>query len=594
MVATWKIILSLIFVSSLSIRSHGKSWRYSQKQGLIKYRQLAVTLVFLALSQSAFAADVPSAGSQFQQLPPPPVIQKELPKIKVEQGPAPTIPDAPDQTKILVKSLHIIGQTRYSEAELIAIMGFRPGSEMTLSELRVMASKIADHYHKNGYFVAQAYLPAQEIKNGAVTILVIEGHYDQIKLNNQAELSNNVANNILRGLNKGNLIESAPLERRLLLLSDLPGIEVKSTLVPGVVAGTSDLLVDLTPGPRITGSVDADNAGNRYTGEYRLGATVNFNEPLGYGDVITLRAVTSGFGLFYVRAAYELQLAQARAGVAYSFLEYRLGKEFEYLHANGTAHIASLYGSYPLIRSRNHNLYTGLAFNAKTFQDRVDYFATVTDKQAQVMVAGLYGDHRDNLLKGGFCSYSLTWSGGNLNIKTAEARAIDDTTAQSNGLYNKIGFGALRLQNVTDSIALYASINGQFAFKNLDVSEKMELGGMYAVRAYPEGEAYADEGYVLTLEGRLKLPKYFERAPGQMYLIGFFDTGTVRVNKNPWTDGDNSRTLSGAGVGFNWMAYNNFSVKAYYAFKVGNEAATSAPDESGRFWIQIVKYFSIL
>lgn len=594
MVAIWSVIMMHIPGYSQRIQPNTQSREYHQRQRLMTYGQIAVIFTLLALSQSAFAADVPSAGSQFQQIPPSPVIQKEVPKIIVEPGITPAIPESTDQVKILVKSLHVIGQTRYSEAELIAVTGFKPGSELTLYQLRAMASKIAEHYRANGYFVAQAYLPAQEIKDGAVTILVIEGHYGKVKLQNQANLSNHTADKLLDGLNKGDIIAAAPLERRLLLLSDLPGVEVKSTLVPGASAGESDLIVDLTPGPRITGSVDADNAGNRYTGEYRLGATVNFNEPLGYGDVITLRALTSGFGLFYVRASYELQLGQARAGLAYSFLEYRLSKEFEYLHANGTAHIAGVYGSYPLIRSRNNNLYAGLAFNAKTFQDRVDYFATVTDKQAQVLVAGLYGDHRDNLLSGGFCSYSLTWSGGNLDIKTSEARIIDEKTAQSNGLYNKIGFGALRLQNLTESFALFASINGQFAFNNLDVSEKMELGGMYAVRAYPEGEAYADEGYVLTLEGRLKLPKVFERAPGQMHLVGFVDNGSVRVNKNPWTDGENTRNLSGAGVGFNWMDYNNFSVKAYYAFKLGNEAATSAPDESGRFWIQIVKYFSLL
>src|SRR5664280_1479150 len=193
-----------------------------------------------------------------------------------------------------------------------------------------------------------------------------------------------------------------------------------------------------------------------YTGEYRIGATVNFNEPLGYGDVITLRALTSDFGLFYVRAAYELQLAQARAGVAYSFLKYRLGKEFESLDANGTAHIASIYGSYPLIRSRNNNLYAGLAFNYKIFQDRVGLFSTITDKQVQVLMPSLYGDHRDNIFGGGLSSYSLTGFVGNLDIQTLAAHSYDATTAQSNGLYNKIGFSASRLQSVTESISLYA------------------------------------------------------------------------------------------------------------------------------------------
>lgn len=581
------VILILILGGALLTWPHNKSRRYHR---LMKLRQSSVILGLLALSPGAFAADPPTAGSQLQQIHPPPTIQKEVPKIGVDQGKAPIIPDS-SQVKMLIKSLHITGQTLYSEADLLAVTGFTPDRELTLYDLRVMASKIADYYHRDGYFVAQAYLPVQDIQNGSVTIIVIEGQYGKVTLNNQANISDYVPNNLLGGLKSGDVIESAPLERRLLLISDLPGVEVKSTLVPSVSAGASDLIVDLTPGRRITGSVDADNAGNRYTGQYRIGATVNFNEPLGYGDVITLRALTSGKGLFYVRGAYETQLAQARVGVAYSFLHYELIKEFEDLHASGEAHVGSIYGSYPLIRSRNNNLYFGLALNAKWFEDRIDLFSTVSDKQAQVLIAGLYGDHRDNIWAGGLSSYSLTWFGGNLDIRTDAELTIDEATAQSDGLYNKIGFSAMRLQNLTESFSLYASIYGQFAFDNLDVSEKMELGGMYAVRAYPEGEAYADEGYVLTVEARMKLPKFFERMPGQLQLIGFADTGSVRINQDPWTDEDNTRTLSGAGVGLNWSETNNFMVRAYYAFKLGNEDATSAPDKSGRFWIQLVKYF---
>ena len=549
-----------------------------------------LAIAVLALSHSAYAVEPPSAGSEIQQIPPTPTIQKPAPKIRVEQGKTPTIPVA-DQVKILVKSLHVTGQTLYSETELLAVTGFRPGGELTLSELHGMASKIAYHYHRNGYFVAQAYLPRQDIKDGAVTIAVIEGHYGKIKLNNQTNLSDNLLNSLLGGLNKGDVIASAPLDRRLLLLSDLPGVEVKSTLIPGASPGTSDLIIDVTPGKRVTGEVDADNAGNLYTGTYRLGATVNFNEPLDYGDVASLSALTSFIGLFYARASYQLQLGEARAGVAYSILEYRLGEGFETLDASGTAQIASLYGSYPLIRSRNNNLYAGLDFDYKSFQDRVDSTATVTDKQAQVLMSSLYGDHRDNFGGGGQSSYSLTLTTGNLDIQTFAARSLDATTAKSDGLYGKLGFYATRLQSVTEAISLYGSINGQFAFKNLDISEKMELGGMYAVRAYPEGEAYGDQGFVATLEPRYLLPRFNERLPGQMHLIGFVDVGYVNINKDPWTTETNNRTLSGAGVGFTWMDYNNFSLKTYLAFKLGNEAATSAPDKSARLWIQVVKYF---
>jgi hemolysin activation/secretion protein len=168
---------------------------------------------------------------------------------------------------------------------------------------------------------------------------------------------------------------------------------------------------------------------------------------------------------------------------------------------------------------------------------------------------------------------------------------IDAATAQSDGHYSKLIFNVSRLQWLNSSVSLSAALNGQIASKNLDVSEKMELGGMYGVRAYPEGEAYADQGYVLTLEARYQLGKFSERQTGQVQLIGFIDTGSVDTNRNPWTVGPNRRTLSGAGVGVNWSDTNNYMVRAYYAVKLGDEAATSAPDKAGRFWIQAVKYF---
>ena len=523
-----------------------------------------------------------------QQIPPTPQRQPSLvPRVDVEPAGTPANASA-DSVTITVTRLQITGAQAYSEAQLLALTGFQSGSLLTLTDLRRMAGAIADHYHRNGYFVAQAYLPAQDIQDGVVSIAVIEGHYGQVVLRNQTNVSNGLANDLLGGINSGDPVLSAPLESRLLLLSDLPGVKVSSTLVPGSAAGTSDLLVDLNQGPRVNGSIDADNAGNRYTGANRIGATVNLNEPAGHGDVASLRALTSGSGLNYVRGAYQMQFGKATAGVAYSALRYELGQEFESLGAHGTQQVASLYGSYPVMRSRRSNLYVGLTLDSKRFEDLVDATGSSVDKRAQVLVANLHGDHAD---RGGNSVYALNWSSGNIDLQNSAMQAIDAATAQSNGHFNKLAFSATRVQGVTDAFSVSAGISGQLASKNLDVSEKMELGGMYAVRAYPEGEAYADQGYVLTLEARLQLPMLSDKAPGQLQLIGFVDTGSVDINKAPWTGGENRRTLSGAGVGLNWSENNNFMVRAYYAFKLGDEVARSAPDASGRFWIQAVKYF---
>ncbi len=548
------------------------------------------TLTMLALSQAAAFAQPVGAGSPMQQIQPVPLPQRTYPEVRIERSNAATAPML-DSTEILVSSLHVTGQTLFAETELIAVTGFQPGSKLSLTELRRLASRITEFYNSRGYFVAQAYLPAQDIKDGLVTIAVIEGRYGRITLRNQSNLSDAVANNLLEGLNPGDPVANDPLESRLLLLSDIPGVEVSSTLSPGSSVGTSDLGVQITPGQRVTGSVEADNEGNRYTGSNRLGATVNLNNPTGHGDVASLRGLTSGDGMNYLRASYQTQLGRATAGVAYAAMNYRLGQEFEPLQANGTVRTASLYGIYPLIRSRNNNLYARLDYDDKTYQDKVDSTFSVTDKGARVLTASINGDHRDAMGGGGFSAYSLAWSAGSLDIQTPAALAQDGLSAQSNGHFNKLGFSAMRLQNLAGPVSLSAAIKGQFASKNLDASEKMELGGAYAVRAYPEGEAYADQGYVINLEVRYALPKFSESLPGQMQLVGFIDTGSVTLNKNPWHSGPNERTLSAIGVGLTWADNKNFLVRTYYAHKLGNESATSAPDASGRFWIQLVKYF---
>ena len=554
---------------------------------MLKANLLSVAL--LGLMQQAFAQQLPGAGSQSQQLPQAPVPRKASPEIRIESGTPPAGPAAVE-SKILVKNLRITGAKAYSEAELLAFTGFVPGTELTLTDLRGMAAKITAQYAAQGYFAARAFLPAQQIKDNIVTIAVSEGQYGQIVLRNQSRLSDQQAYRLLDGLKPGDPITNDPLESRLLLLSDTPGVEVKSTLAPGAVPGTSDLMVDIVPGRLVTGSIDADNAGNRYTGEYRLGATVNLNNPLGLGDVFSLRAITSGPGLKYGRASYQVPFGRAAIGVAYSRLEYVLGKEFAPLGANGDVTVASLYGNYTLIRSRDTNLYAGLNYDNKKFQDRVTLFSTVTDRKINVLTGSLYGNHRDTLGGGGFNSFSLGLSAGSLDIQTPAARDADAISARTQGSYNKLAFTASRLQQVTDEWSLFAGISGQAASKNLDPSEKLSLGGMDGVRAYPQGEGFGDEGYLVNLEARLLLPKA-ESLPGRMHLIGFVDGGSVTINKNPWAAGLNQRSLAAYGVGFTWTEPGNFLVRMYYARKLGNEIATSAPDRSGRFWIQGVKYF---
>ncbi len=545
--------------------------------------------VMLSADEAAWGQVPVSAGGQLQQIPPAPVITKSSPDIVFDK-PAAAPDNGPRGPRILVHSLRLTGQTLFAEADLLSATGFQPDTQLDLGDLRMLASKITGYYNRRGYFLAQAYVPAQDIAQGIVTIAIVEGRYGQVGLDNKTNLSPRTANDILAGLEPGTPVATPLLEQRLLLLSDIPGVRVQSTLSPGSAPGTSDLLVALTPGRRISGSIEGDNAGNRYTGVWRAGGTINLNNAAGIGDVLSLRVLTSFDGLAYGRASYQALVGRATVGVAFAHLAYRLGREFESLDASGNAEIVSVYASYPLLRSRESNLNLVVGGDAKWFEDKFGLVSSISRRRVQVGSIGLSGDAHDGP-GGGWTAYSAAVSFGSLDIRDPASRAIDAATARSDGGYGKLQFSLARLQPLAGPLSIFGQVRGQVAFDNLDISEKMELGGAYGVRAYPEGEAYGDQGYIATAEARLTLSTLEAAIPGDMQLFAFVDAGQVDFARRRWFAGPNSATRSAYGGGLAWAIPGNIFAKATYARKLGDEVATSAPDKSGRFWVQLSKIF---
>ena len=541
---------------------------------------LAASLMTL----SANAATAPDAGQAQQGIDQAPLQLPDRPRLEINLPDAPADPSAATGPRLQVNGFALDGNQALPDAELLAQLDDLAGRELTVGQLQGAANRITRFYRERGYPLARAYLPAQEIKDAMVTIAVLEGRYGQVQVNDQAGLRGS-ALAPLATLQGGDAVHGKPLERSLLLLQDTPGIEVKSTLRPGASTGTADLLVDVHSAPLISGSVDADNYGNRFVGEYRLGGTLNLNNPLGLGDRLTLRAMGSEQDQRYGRIAYQLPLGPwaTQAGVAHSDMDYQLGKDFEDLDAHGNARITSIFALQPLVRSRDFSLYGQLQFDDKRLKDDIDLFDQKSDKRARVTIASLTGNSRDTLLGGGVNSFALAWSQGRLNIDGAAAQRADDLTAGTAGRFHKLNPSLVRLQRLSERFSLYTQLQGQWADGNLDSSEKLYLGGAYGVRAYPQGEASGDQGWLANVELRYALNEAWQ-------LSTFADHGQVRLNKNTWIDEDNHRSLSGAGVGARWAAHG-WQISAVAAWRLGNADAESDVSRTPRVWAQVVRAF---
>lgn len=548
--------------------------------------RLAAIPLALALCGPVFAQTQPNAGTLLEPLRAKPVLPTHDATALPEAAPRPAL-KLDDTTKIAIKSIRITGASAFTEAELQSLVGDAPGKELTLALLNDVAQRITRHYRDAGYLLARAYLPAQDIKDGTIEIAVLEGRLGKLDVKNGSSLSDADIAARLAGISQNAALDGGALERQLLLLNDLPGVEVKSTLKPGASVGTTDLDIQVAARTPYAGSVELDNYGNRYTGDLRLGGNFTAGNLAGIGDTLSLRALTSE-GMDYARAAWQAPVGSAgtQMGAAWSDMRYKLGKDFASLKAHGTATIASLYLLHPFQRSRIANINGQLNFDHKTLKDNVDAtYSTVThsEKTVDALTVGFSGDRIDGLAGGGMTNWSVSLTGGQLQLDPANA-ALDNAGHSTAGHYTKLNLAAARLQALADGFTLYGSVQAQQAGKNLDSSEKMSLGGAQAVRAYPQGEAASDDAILASLELRRALATDWQASL-------FYDVAEGRSNHSPLAaDGNNHRHLSGAGIGLTWSAPGALFVQASIAWRDGPNA-TSDVERIPRFWVQAIQRF---
>jgi hemolysin activation/secretion protein len=539
------------------------------------------------IPQKAHAQVRPDAGQTLESMRAPPSLPGSNPK-----APLPAETERPalstaDTVRIPVKRWRITGTRVFAAAELQRLIQHRVGQTLTLRELNIEAARITAYYHQHGYSFSRAYLPEQDIRAGEVEIAVLEGRVANIHIDNASPVPSSVITQHVVRIEATRAVQGRVLERSLLLLNDLPGVEVRSILQPGATVGTADLDLHVRSTGRFDGSVDADSYGNRYTGEFRGGGTLNVNSPLQRGDLFTLRASTSGSGMTYGRAAWQTPLGGngVRAGIAWSDLRYALGKEFDSLDAHGTARVGTAWAAYPLMRTQTRNLTMQLSYDDKRLEDRVDATSISSDKTLHAWTLGASADLTDALGGGGINTLQLDLISGRVSLDPL-GRAIDQGIGgrETEGRYGKVAFNASRLQRVNDELVFYASLTGQLSSRNLDTSEMQSLGGAYGVRAYPQGEALGDDAAALNLELRWA-------AFPSVQLLAFADVGTVRLNHSaPVTVSDNRRTLTGEGLGAQWVRAQHFAMKAYVACRSGPQP-TSDRDVRPRFWLQFAQYF---
>ena len=554
---------------------------------------IAFFLLIVKAYAQAPSATVPDAGSLLNQiersLPPPkmPVVGAVAapPKIDLLKGSGETF----ELSRILFE-----GNLAIKSFELEKISASYLNRAVYFADLQNLAAEIAVFYRQRGY-IATVSIPHQIVVRGIVRLKILEARFSGAKLDpaSTGRLSEDfIINRFEAALKPGELVDVYKLDRALLLLNDLLGTSISGGLDSGDFEGESRFVAVSERKSLLTGNASFDNYGARSTGSLRLNADASLNNALGVGDqfgVTALHTLGSDYGRFSV--SFPISENGFRLGFSGSVMNYQLVAQE--LKAGNFAGTSTTYGidlSYPLIRTRSFNISMTANYDGREFSNTANRVIS-SRYRSDAVSTGFNGNVYDDLFEGGTNSFSLTAVAGILDLDGSPNKAGDAATTQAQNQFVKLKGNASRTQTLTDVLSAYVSISGQYAFKNLDSSEKFFLGGASGVRAYPSSEGGGSSGVLGTAELRYKLPYDF-------LITAFYDMGAIEQNKDNHYNGalqNNNLLYRGYGLSALWQGPYNSTYKFAWAHRMGsnpNPNAATGRDQDGtkhldRYWLSV-------
>lgn len=537
-------------------------------------RVITITLAAGALASTVLAA--PSLSQPGQD------IREQEPKSAADvQNVTPDRPAGGQEVHFTVRAIDLDApDLKMNRTALAKILEPCLNKEITLADLNTVIDEVTRYCRTHGYPAAAAYLPAQDSSDGTVKVEVIPGRYDEVIIENHSRLKDDVARGFLNGLKKGSIIETSSLETALYGISGLSGTKAVGVLSPGSEFGTSNLKVRIEEGKISNTVLYVENYGSTSSGRYRYGIQETLYDVEGRGDKLSVGALLSNHNMHNYYVNYEALVGHGGTtlGLGFSRMDYQLGKVAAALGANGIANTVSLFGSTPLYHLSNRELKVTYGFDYRMMKDDLDRFPDANrEKSSYSFHVGVAGAERQ---PGAALSYDATVTVGRVNLdsKTTFGKMLDEMSGTertfAKAAVNVTGVQALG--HVTD---VTLKLQGQTANGRLDSSEQMYLGGANGVRAYPQGEASGDTGFLGSLELRYHTP-----LPG-LSLSTYFDTGHMMERGS-----DSSMILKGWGVGVSYTKPNDWFARFDYARRIGLDRNASTDAKSrARMWFILGK-----
>ena len=568
---------------------------------IFKKKIILFLLISLSFTNHAYSVDIPTVDDLNNQVPQLP--EKKAPNASEnlnQLNEKILTVDEDKILKVLVKDFKIDGNERYNDELLLSLINENIDKELDYNALLNVTTSLSNYYRSQGY-LATAYLPPQDIKNGVVNIKITEAILGKITFNVDEGQKLNISKEkirlkILYKVEDGGGLNISQLDKNIRNFNRTPGINAIAQLEEGKKFGETDVIVTASNTKTISGSSLADNTGSRSSGTGKITNTINMDGLFNLGERFSFTNVATGNNFidgkqseesnyYAMSTSFPMGYNGMQGTLRLSKMEYKLSAPFDSTIPSGYSTEYNFTLTRPLIEKLSKNL------NATFLISRNDYVNNLStgnnsNKDMTKATMNFGYDFTDTKLGGGVNYGLFGFTLGKLDVSDNSANFITDQAgADNNGRNLKAIFNYNRLQKITDKTNMLLKFNGQLAADNLDGAEQLTLGGPSGVRAYASSEGAGDAGFVTGIE----LKRSFFNLPTTL----FYDYGKIRLHKNKWVGWNstnkylkNKYALKGWGVATDISVFNLFTVQISHSQKImGNSGEdTNGLDVDGLRW----------
>lgn len=512
----------------------------------------------------------------------PELFDSELPEPSSEPEPSETCPPlaASEEVRFEATTIEVVGNT-VLQAEIARLVACYEGSLITLSDLFSLRSLITQLYIEQGYVTSGAFIPNNQLLDGAVRVEVIEGSLEDVQINGLRRLREGYVRSRLNRattppLNQQNLRETL---QRLQLDPNIS--QVNAELTAGTQPGQSLLILDLKEPDPISFSAGADNLRSPSIGSEGLNVSAGYRNLLGVGDALSASyGFTEGLNLYDVNVAFPFNAADGTLRVGYNDSGSRIVEDaFRDVGIRSETETVTVGIRQPISQSVSEEFALGLDFDWRTSQsfilDDIPFSFSVGPEEGRSQVSAL--------------RFSQEWT-KNAPQRVLAARSqfsvgLDILGATNNDTGTDGQFFAWLgqfqwVEQISPRLLSLFKVNAQLTPDSLLPLERFSLGGVGTVRGYAQNQLVADNALNASAEFRIPLT----RRADILQVTPFLEAGYGWNNR---TANPRDRFLLGTGVGLRWQATDNIFLRTDYGIPLVNG------DDSGNSLQENGLYFSL-